>query len=511
MISTTDCFRSQQRALSRGAREPSRYRTTSAMVLLVAAVFATTPTTAAEKRPNILFLFADDQCFETVRALATQALQPGTPSVHDIETPNLDRLVRRGLTFRHAYNMGSWSGAVCVASRTMLNTGRFLWRAHAVYQTTEGERQAGRFWSEHLKRAGYDTYFSGKWHVRANAQRAFDYVRHVRGGMPKQTSQGYNRPIDGKPDPWSPFDRKFGGFWAGGKHWSEVLGDDAVEFLQQASRRDNPFFMYLAFNAPHDPRQSPKSYVDQYPLERIALPQNFLPEYPFNEAMGCGRGLRDERLAPFPRTPRAIKVNRQEYYAIITHMDAQIGRILEALQQSAQADNTYIFFTADHGLAVGHHGLLGKQNMYDHSVRVPFIVVGPGVPKGRQNDAPIYLQDTMPTTLELAGVTPPQHVDFHSLLPQIQGTGTSPYDAIYGAYLDVQRMVRTTDYKLILYPKAARARLYHVADDPLEMRDLADAPAHRPMMRKLFARLLTLQQETGDTLDLKTTFPELAL
>jgi len=478
---------------------------------VIITLFSSGLATAGEKRPNILFLFADDQCFETIRALTDPDPAAEVTGIHDIETPNLDRLVRRGLTFRHAYNMGSWSGAVCVASRTMLNTGRFLWRAHAVYQTSEAERKAGRFWSEHLKQAGYDTYFSGKWHVRANARRAFDYVRHVRGGMPKQTPQGYNRPIDGEVDPWSPFDRQFGGFWAGGKHWSEVLGDDAVDFLRQADQREKPFFMYLAFNAPHDPRQSPKSYVDKYPLERIALPQNFLPEYPFKEQMGCGTGLRDERLAPFPRTPRSVKVNRQEYYAIITHMDAQIGRILNALQRTGEADNTYIFFTADHGLAVGHHGLLGKQNMYDHSVRVPFIVVGPDIPAQAQSDTPIYLQDVMPTTLELAGVDTPEHVEFHSLLPQIHGRKQSNYDVIYGAYLKVQRMIRTTDYKLILYPQARRARLYHVLKDPLEMRDLADSPEHQPMLQKLFTRLLALQQEMGDSLDLKSAFPNLEL
>ena len=227
--------------------------------------------------------------------------------------------------------------------------------------------------------------------------------------------------------------------------------------------------------------------------------------------MGCGTGLRDERLAPFPRTPRSVKVNRQEYYAIITHMDAQIGRILNALQRTGEADNTYIFFTADHGLAVGHHGLLGKQNMYDHSVRVPFIVVGPNIPAQAQSDTPIYLQDVMPTTLELAGVDIPEHVEFHSLLPQIHGRKQSNYDVIYGAYLQVQRMIRTTEYKLILYPQARRARLYHVLEDPLEMKDLADSPEHQPILRKLFTRLIALQQEMGDRLDLTPAFPNLEL
>ena len=126
--------------------------------------------------------------------------------------------------------------------------------------------------------------------------------------------------------------------------------------------------MYIAFNAPHDPRQAPKKYVDMYPTDKIKIPKSFLKEHPLKEEIGSGKGLRDEKLAPFPRTKHAVQVNRREYYAIITHMDFQIGRILDHLDKTGQADNTYIFFTADHGLSVGHHGLLGKQNLYDHSV-----------------------------------------------------------------------------------------------------------------------------------------------
>ena len=458
---------------------------------------ATETATAANDRPNVLFVFADDQCFETIGALGHAV----------IETPNLDRLVDEGLTFTDAHNQGSWTGAVCVASRTMLNTGRFLWRARQIDKTCERERQEGRLWAEYMKAAGYDTYMTGKWHVKAKAEKAFNFTTHIRGGMPKQTPQGYDRPHQGQADPWKPWDTEFGGFWEGGKHWSEVLGDDATGFLSKARKADKPFFMYLAFNAPHDPRQSPKSFVDKYPLEKVDLPVNFLPEYPYKDDIACGKTLRDERLAPFPRTEYAVKVNRQEYYAIITHMDREVGRILDALEKSGKADNTYIFFTADHGLAVGHHGLMGKQNLYDHSVRVPFVVVGPGVAKGKKNRTPIYLQDVMPTVLELAGVEKPEQVQFKSLLPLIRGGNQEPYDAIYGGYLDVQRSVKQDGYKLILYPKVPKARLYNLEQDPNEMNDVADNPDQKPRIKKLFAKLLELQEETGDELDLRSVFP----
>jgi arylsulfatase A-like enzyme len=330
--------------------------------------------------------------------------------------------------------------------------------------------------------------------------------------MPRATPEGYNRPMEDQEDPWSPYDPKFGGFWQGGKHWSEVLGDDAVNYIQEATALEKPFFMYLAFNAPHDPRQSPKSYVDMYPWQDVAVPENYLPEYPYKEEMGCGVKLRDERLAPFPRTEYAIKVNRQEYYAIITHMDAQIGRILKALEESGKRDNTYIFFTADHGLACGNHGLMGKQNMYDHSVRPPLIVVGPDVPKNKRNKADVYLQDIMATSLELAGVEKPKYVEFSSLMPLVRGTQQeSNYNAVYGAYRHLQRMVRADGHKLIIYPEVPVTRLFDLESDPLEMNDLSGDPAYANIKKQLFGRLLELQIQMEDTVDLRKAFPELVL
>ena len=460
-------------------------------LLLAPLAFAQSP------KPNVLFLFADDQCFETIRALGHT----------DIETPNLDRLVRRGTTFTHAYNMGSWSGAVCVASRTMLITGRTVWRAHTVYNTTDRERQAGVLWPQLMAQAGYRTYFTGKWHIQTDAAKCFDVTRHIRPGMPKTVPQSYNRPLAGQPDPWSPFDPSIGGFWEGGKHWSEVVADDTLDYLRTAKESGQPFFIYAAFNAPHDPRQAPKEYLDRYPLDRIAVPTNFLPAYPHADAIGCAHKLRDENLAPMPRTELAVKTHRREYYALITHLDAQIGRILDALEQTGQAGNTWIFFTADHGLAIGHHGLFGKQNMYDHSLRVPFIVNGPGVKAGGRDASPIYLQDAMATALDLAGAPRPAHVEFQSLRPLLRGEKSpAAREAIYGGYLELQRAVIHDDWKLIAYPKAKVLRLYHLAADPGETRDLARVPDHADRQAKLFQRLLDLQRALDDKLDLASVF-----
>ena len=236
------------------------------------------------------------------------------------------------------------------------------------------------------------------------------------------------------------------------------------------------------------------------------MPVNFRSMYPYAEDIGCGKKLRDERLAPFPRTPYAIRVNRQEYFAIITHMDTMVGRILDELEATGKADNTWIFFTADHGLACGQHGLMGKQNLYDHSVRVPFMVVGPNVKANVKNDQPVYLQDVMPTTLELAGVTKPDHVEFNSLIPLLDG-GESPYQEIYGCYLDKQRSIRTDQYKLIVYPNAKALRLYDVLNDPMETTDLIEQASMKPVVQDLFAKLQGLQKSMNDGLDLSELSP----
>jgi len=456
-------------------------------------------TSAASRKPNILFIIADDMPWKAVAALSGE----------DIDTPNLDRLAERGVVFSHAYNPGGYHGAVCVASRTMLNTGRQLWWSHTHEKGLKDDFvKQGRTWSQQLSAAGYRTAMTGKWHVLMPVEDIFDEVRNLRpGGMPRDRPNAYNRPLVGEPDSWSPTDRAEGGFWEGGTHWSEVIARDYRKLV--AADDPRPWFLYISFNAPHDPRQSPQEYLDRYPPGRIKVPENFLPAYPHRDPMGAPHSLRDERLAPMPRTEFAVITHRREFYAIISHLDTQVGRILDDLEKRPGADNTYIIFTADHGLGCGEHGLMGKQNLYDHSVRVPFIIAGPGVPQGRVIDAPIYLQDIMPTTLELAGAQIPDDLDFESLVPLWRGGGT-PRERIYGAYRHHQRMIRKGRHKLILYPEAKVVRVFDLEADPHEMRDLADTPEGRALAAALFPELLELQKEMNDPLDLRAAFPGLS-
>lgn len=456
--------------------------------------------------PNILFLFADDYTFDAIHALGNEV----------IETPNLDQLVRNGTHFSQAFNMGGWNGAVCIASRSMIITGQSIWDAKALtddWKQNKRMNQASLSWGKLMEQKGYQTYMTGKWHVSIDPKMIFQTVRNIRPGMPKdywntEDKKGYDRPKEGKKDTWIASDSLNEGFWEGGKHWSEVIKDDALDFLKISSQNEAPFFMYLAFNAPHDPRQSPQSFLDRYPLEKIPLPENWLPEYPFKDAIGNSKILRDEALAPYPRTPYAIKTHMREYFAIITHLDEQIGKILHALEASGRAGNTYIFFTGDHGLSVGKHGLLGKQNLFDHSIRVPLIVSGPDIPRNKCINHAVYFQDIMASSLELAEIPKPNSVAFKSFLSLIKGKEKKLLypEGIYGAYMDSQRMIRKDEYKLVIYPKIKKILLFDLKNDPLEQYDISNEFQYKNTVKNLFESLILLQRKYKDSLDLYSIY-----
>ncbi|MDB4297761.1 sulfatase-like hydrolase/transferase [Flavobacteriaceae bacterium] len=468
---------------------------------------------AQEKQPNILFLFVDDLAYDCVASHGNK----------QVKTPNIDRLTKQSTHFTHAYNAGSWSGAVCLASRTQMMSGQKIWHAAALSMGIKNNTnpavlaaapnakkvklqqlaEAKLFWPQILEKEGYETYYAGKWHVggESMAKATWNHTKNIRSGMPKQLKSRYNRTfVKGEKSSWSPTDKANGGYWQGGQHWSEVLRDDAFEFLDSSKKSDKPFLMTIAFNAPHDPKQAPQEFQDMYPYDNIEVPENFLPEYPHDNG---AIKIRDERLAPFPRTPYSIQVNRSEYYALITHLDLQIGKVLNRLEETGQADNTYIFFTADHGLAVGHHGLTGKQNMYDHSVRVPWLISGPGIPKGKKVDTPIYLQDVMATSIDVAGIKKPTHVEFNSVLPLIKGDTKNANKAVYSSYYNHQRMVRTDEFKYIIYPLIGVELLYNIKKDPLEIKDLASDKSCSKDLKIMRSLLASKMKEFSDPLDLK--------
>lgn len=237
--------------------------------------------------------------------------------------------------------------------------------------------------------------------------------------------------------------------------------------------------------------------MDRYPRDRIVLPPNYLPDHPFDQ--GDNR-VRDELLAPFPRTREAVQLHRSEYYAHVTYMDAQVGQILDALDTSGQAGNTYVIFTADHGLAVGQHGLMGKQNLYDHSIRMPLTVSGSGIPAGKRVDEMVYQHSMFATSCELAGVNTPNTVEFPSLVNLLKGHAGNGNDTVFSYYRGFQRAVRTGEHKLIVYPVAGVTQLFDLAKDPWEVRNLADDPKYRAVRGNLLERLHRFQRELEDDL-----------
>lgn len=339
--------------------------------------------------PNILFLFADDQRADTIGAW-------GNPH---IRTPNLDRLAREGFSFRGNYCFGSNSGAVCVPSRAMLMSGRTWFDARP-------NLEGATLLPELLGSAGYSTFATGKWHnERPSFKRAFQAGRSVFfGGMADHTKVPVVDLVDGQYTPVRTAPR----------FSSEEFAEAAIQFLR-GHDGGRPFFCYVAFTAPHDPRNPPEAFREMYYRDPPPLPENFLPVHPFDN--GWVRNLRDENLAGFPRDPKVIREQLCEYYGAITHLDGQVGRILEALAATPFATNTVIVYAADHGLAMGSHGLLGKQSVYEHSMRCPLIVAGPGVPRGRETRAFTYLFDLYPTLAGLAGVAGPPNLAGSDLRP----------------------------------------------------------------------------------------------
>lgn len=446
-----------------------------------------------QERPNFLFLFSDDQTFRAM----------GMVGELEVKTPNLDRLAKRGTRFTHCFNQGGWSGAVCVPSRTMLITGRTLWdsRGPAGQPVAPG----AELWGETLGRAGYDTFMAGKWHVTdAALARSFQTLGPLTGGFLASTPAGgeaYSRPAPGNS--WTPDDPKWKGHWleVGGQtvHSSVRIADSAIDYLQTSvAQSAKPFFMYVAFNAPHDPRQAPREFLDLYPPHQLKIPPNFLPHHPFlieHDFLG-----RDEILAPYPRTPEVIRTHLQEYYALITHLDWQIGRVLQALDSTGRADNTIIIFTSDQGLALGQHGLMGKQNLYDHSLRMPFILAGPGIGRGKRIEADFYMQSLFATTCEMAGQPVPGTVQFPSLVPLLTGEKKELYTSLYFAFLDRQRAVRVGDWKLIRTPMVGEVQLFNVKKDPWETRNLAGDPGQSGTIARLDTELRKWMRQLNDPL-----------
>ena len=432
-----------------------------------------------DKPPNILVLFTDDQRFDTIRAL-------GNSHIH---TPHLDALVNKGTSFTNAFIMGGTSGAVCMPSRAMLLTGRGLFHIEGTGGTIPEDHV---MMPELFRKHGYRTFGIGKWHNGRDAfARCFsDGAEIMFGGM----SDHWNVPVYDF-DPSGAYAKGYDHITAG-KHSSELFADAAVDFLENQESPD-PFFLYVAFTAPHDPRTVPKKFLDMYDPEKIPLPPNFFPRHPFDNGE---LNVRDELLADFPRTSKDVRKHMAEYYAIISHLDAQIGRIIETLKRTGRADNTLIVFTGDNGLALGQHGLLGKQSVYEHSVHVPLILCGPGIPQEEQRDDFCYLTDIFRSVCDLTGIPKPDSMEGESLVPAIKNRTRKRREALYFSYRHFQRALRTDRWKLILYNVQGEkhSQLFDMKNDPWEMNNLAEDLSQIERIKKMTELLKSMMKEAGD-------------
>ena len=409
---------------------------------------------ARQQPPNILFLFADDQRADTIAAL-------GNPV---IATPNLDRLVRRGLSFNRAYMAGSNNPATCIPSRAMLLSGQSLRRVDETLMRDVT-------WPEAFHGAGYTTFVSGKWHNGgASVSKCFQFARAMfTGGMGDPMHTPLRNLEDGVlRKPFTP-----------DKHACEVFADEAVEFL--GKHKGAPFLCYIPFDAPHDPHIVPKDFPVQYNSSTIPLPSNFAEVHPFDNGEMT---VRDELLLPSPRTPDAVRGMLADYYRYVSYLDAQVGRILDALEASPFADNTIVVFSSDSGVARGSHGLIGKQNLYEHSVRVPLIVSGPGIPKGVTTDAMCYLYDVFPTLGAACAVPAPSTSEGRDLSAVLREPTLPGRELLQFSYKDEQLAVRDKRWKLIYYPKVDVTQLFDLEADPQETTDMGGAPeAFEPLFR----------------------------
>ncbi len=444
----------------------------------------------AADKPNFLVIVSDDQRPDTIRALGNEI----------IHTPNLDRLVREGMTFTRAV----CPFPLCVPSRAEILTGTSAFENGVPFK---GRRMKPGLvlWGDAMRGGGYHTWYCGKWMNDGSPKtRGYDETsglfssggagaagkqpRYNRNGRLVTGYRGWTfKTNDGQPEPEK-------GIGLTGKT-SRYIANGAIALLEREV--DRPFFLHVNFTAPHDPLVIPPGYAEKYDPGRIPLPKNFTPRHPFDHGNAKSR---DEELLPLPRTKGDIRDQLAAYYAVIDDMDAQIGRVLRKLEETGRRDNTIIIFTSDHGLAIGSHGLMGKQNMYEHTVGVPFIIAGQGIPKGRRSSAGIYLRDMFPTVCELAGIDVPATVTAQSFASILRGEKSpASRQTAYAYFYDRQRMIRTDRWKLILYPHLDRYQLFDLKTDPHELNDLSTDATHADRMNRLRSQMEQWFRRRGDT------------
>tara|TARA_R110000796_G_scaffold74116_1_gene166413 strand:- start:8264 stop:9736 length:1473 start_codon:yes stop_codon:yes gene_type:complete len=443
-----------------------------------------------QKKPNFLFVLVDDQS-----PFDLQTYDPNSI----LQTPTIDKLAKQGVVFESARHMGSMNGAVCTPSRHMIMTGRTLWhlpksagyRESLAPDSLEQQSIAAVF-----NRAGYKTMRTckkGNSYAAANKQFTIVHDATKRGGTEES-----------------------GSAW----HAEQVL--NYLSDREQAQEKD-PFFIYFGFSHPHDIRDGTPELLEKYGAtnhtDQNSLPpanpkqpplqENYLNAHPFFHGHPQ---LRDEERVSGVWKNRDEQTVRNELgreYACSENIDIQLNKVLAKLEASGELDNTYIIYTSDHGMSIGRHGLMGKQNLYEHTWRVPFIVKGPGLEAGKRVKGNIYLLDVLPTLCELAGIDAPETVEGISFVPVLKGEKEVVRDVMYGVYAGGtkpgMRTVKKGDWKLIKYDVMDGAiretQLFNLAENPNEylpehhkseemLINLANNPKYSAQLKEMEALLL---------------------
>lgn len=452
---------------------------------------------AAERRPNILFILVDDQ--------SPQDLKMYNP-LSTLDTPNLDKLAAQGMVFDGAYHMGSSSGAVCTPSRHMIMSGRTVWHlpvspwgAKTSPPALEQSTIPAVF-----NRAGYATMRTCK---QGNSYEAANKLFTVRHDATKR-----------------------GGDEQSGSQWH---AERVLDYLKQreTTKEEKPFLIYYGFSHPHDTRDGRPDLLAKYGAtnhtdpnttpsphtQQPPLPANYLPKHPFDNTHADVRDEIDVSGVWKRRDEASIRNELGREYACSENIDIQVGRVLKKLEDMGELDNTYIIYTADHGISIGRHGLMGKQNLYQHTWRVPFIVKGPGIQPGSRVEGNIYLLDVLATLCDLASIPAPESNEGTSFKPVLQGQKKTVRDVLYGAYSGGSkpgmRCVRQGDWKLIQYEAPDRSvketQLFNLAENPDEflaehartgpsLTNLASNPAYGTKLAEMQALLLAEMRRLDD-------------
>ncbi len=490
-----------------------------ANIILVAVAMSCVAAVAAPepaKRPNILFILADDQAPYDLKAY-----DPASK----LETPVIDSLAARGVVLDAAYHMGSFSGAVCSPSRHMIMTGRSVWHL----PIGPGQRKGKNAGDGFNVRCPADI----EDHVLASVFNSAGYST-MRTCKDQNSYEAANKKFTVRHDA-----TKREGTAEGGSAWH---AERVLDFLtdHETSKDEKPFLIYYGFSHPHDVRDGTPELLAKYgavnytdksqppPLDAAQppLPLAWLPKHPFDNT---NMDVRDEVAVSGVwkrRDEATIRNELGRQFACSENIDIQIGRVLDKLRDMGELDNTWIIYTADHGMAIGRHGLQGKQNLYEATWRVPLIVAGPGVKAGTRAPGNVYLADVLATLCDMAGIEAPKSNEGKSFLPVLTGEVPEIRDVLYGVYCGGAkpgiRSVRKGDWKLIKYESPVgglMTQLFNLKDNPEEFlaehhdpavmavshakpqphqKNLADDPAQAEVRREMEALLLAEMQRHDD-------------